>query len=597
AKNSQAVGAKVSVWVNGKLYYREQQPMRGFQSSVDPRLHFGFGNATGIDSLLVEWPGGGHTFRENVAIKPVMVIAQKEAETTTKHTGEIFKAVLLQTGKPLLKDIMDSVSLDYRHRENDFIDFRRDKLVHEMHSSEGPASCVADINNDGLDDLYLGGAKGQPGTLYLQDDEKIFSVTDQPSFIDDRESEDTDCTWFDANADGNLDLYVSSGGSEFPSSSSSLADRLYLNNNGQFIRSNDLLPQSRYQIGAVVVAEDFDQDGDIDLFTGSRMQPFAYGVPANGNLLVNNGDGRFSNETDRLAPQLEEAGMLTDAAWVDYDRDGDADLVITGEWMPVTIMQNMLVETGAATFQQVTEDIGLADTRGMWKSLHIADINDDGYPDIVAGNLGLNSRMKASKESPLKLWVHDFDRNGSIEQILTKTDQDRDTPLLLLQDLREQMPRVGDRIPDFKTYARMNMNDLFSEEELEGARVLSATVLESAVFYNREGSSFDMQPLPLKSQLTPMYAGYFHQASSEESSYLMTAGNLDAVKPLFGAYQSGIGSVTQFNGDSMSWLSNRNSGFFVEGEVRGIHAVNSHDNLLFLVIRNNNTPVWFQQID
>ena len=594
--NTFAVGAKVKAWIDGKMYYREQHPMRGFQSSVDPRLHFGFGQAETIDSLLIEWPGGERSFRQDVPVKPSLSIEQSDTDISRNGRAVSGRGERSSTGKPLFSNVTESVSLDYRHSENEFTDFRRDRLLYEMHSTEGPASCVADINGDGLDDLYLGGAKGQPGAIYLQNEGLKFERLEQQAFTADRESEDTACTWLDANGDGALDLYVSSGGSEFPSSSSSLADRIYINREGEFVRNRNLLPQSQYEIGSVVIAEDFDQDGDTDLFTGSRMQPFAYGVPANGNLLVNDGKGNFSNNSEQLAPELREIGLLTDAGWFDYDNDGDADLVLAGEWMPLMILQNRLMETGKATFQQVTEMTGLAQTDGLWKSLQIADVNNDGLPDIIAGNHGLNSRLRASREAPLKFWVHDFDRNGSIEQILTKSEENRDIPLVLLQDLKEQMPRIDSRVSDFETYAEMDMKDLFTEEELSGSRVLTAGELGSALFINRKGATFEKLKLPLEAQLYPVYASLSGISMHTGESHLLTAGNLDAVKPLFGAYQSGFGSVLKFEED-LSPIPYRKSGFIVEGEVRAIHKVKSSDNLLFLVIRNNNTPVWFKQID
>ncbi|NGP76616.1 VCBS repeat-containing protein [Balneolaceae bacterium YR4-1] len=597
SNNTFAVGAKVRIWIDGKLYYREQQPMRGFQSSVDPRLHFGFGQSETIDSLLVEWPGGGYTFKENIPIETSLVINRSEDEGSETSIDSRALSVKSSLPKPLFQNITASVSLDYSHSENEFVDFRRDRLLYEMHSTEGPASCVADINGDGLDDLYLGGAKGQAGRIFIQSESRVFSNLEQEALISDRDSEDTDCTWFDANGDGALDLYVTSGGSEFPSSSSSLADRLYINENGEFIRNSNLLPQSQYEIAAVVKAEDFDQDGDIDLFTGSRMQPFAYGVAANGNLLVNDGSGNFSNENEQLAPELRELGLLTDAAWMDYDSDGDSDLIIAGEWMPLTIMQNMLNETGQATFEELTQKSGLGESSGLWKSLLIADVNRDGRPDIIAGNQGLNSRFKASRENPLKLWVNDFDQNGSIEQVITQSEQGRDIPLVLLQDLRQQMPRIGSRVPDFETYSEMDMNDLFTQEELKGGSVLAANNLESAVFVNKGNGNFEMQSLPQEAQYTPLYAGLYHERSPENTAYLLTAGNLDAVKPLFGAYQSGYGTVLEFGENNINGLDLAESGFIVGGEVRGIHAVKSLDNLLFLVIRNNNSHIWFKQTD
>ncbi|MGK7370616.1 MAG: FG-GAP-like repeat-containing protein, partial [Candidatus Halalkalibacterium sp. M3_1C_030] len=598
--NTYAVGAKVSAWIKGKMYYREQQPMRGFQSSVDPRLHFGFGNADTLDSLRVEWPSGNTTFQENIPVKAGLSLTEPEGKDNDEKSRqpESFKKEILNPGSQIFRDITESVKLDYRHSENEFVDFRRDRLLYEMHSTEGPASCLADINGDGLDDLYLGGAKGQAGAIYMQKEGYEFSRLEHQDFINDRDSEDTDCTWLDANGDGSIDLYVSSGGSEFPSSSSSLADRLYINKDGEFVSNPKLLPQSRYEIASVVVAEDFDQDGDTDLFTGSRMQPFAYGVPANGNLLVNDGSGSFSNMNEQLAPVLQEIGLITDAAWFDFDNDGDSDLAIAGEWMSLMVLKNMLTETGKASFEPLSQNSGLSSAGGLWKSIHIADVNNDGRQDIIAGNIGLNSRMKASTESPLKLWIHDFDGNGSIEQILTKTKEDKDVPLVLLQDLLEQMPRMDSRISDFKAYAKMDMTDLFTEDELSDSRVLTAGELQSAVFINREGAYFEKHHLPRGAQLSPLFAGTLIEQPNSDFNYFLAVGNLEAVKPLFGAYQSGLGSVIRFGKNSKSvFVPISKSGFVTEGEVRAIHKVKSSDNLLFLVIRNDNTPIWFKKND
>lgn len=599
--NTYAVGAKVKAWIKGKMYYREQQPMRGFQSSVDPRLHFGFGKADTLDSLQVEWPSGNITVQKKVPVKPTHSLTEPAGSPKISEKPGAGEYNAVSTDQAMFRNVTKSVTLDYRHSENEFVDFNRDPLLFEMHSTEGPASCVADINKDGLDDLYLGGAKGQPGAIYVQDEGAVFNALEQESFLQDSDSEDTDCVWLDADGDGSLDLYVSSGGSEFPSSSSSLSDRLYINEDGDFIRNRNLLPQSQYEIASVVAEEDFDQDGDTDLFTGSRMQPFAYGVPANGNLLVNDGNGSFSNMNEQLAPVLQNIGLITDAEWFDYDNDGDADLAISGEWMPIRVMKNMLAETGKVSFEPLIQNSGLTSTGGLWKSLHIADVNNDGMPDIIAGNMGLNSRLKASPEAPLKLWVHDFDRNGSIEQILTKTNGDKDIPLILLQDLMEKMPRLSSRIGDFKTYSGMAMTDLFTEEELAGSGVLTAVELQSAVFLNRQGKSFVKQNLPMKAQVTPIFASQTitHSGTDSDSAnnYLFTAGNLGAVKPLYGAYQSGLGSVLQFSDNKFSFVPFTKSGFIVEGEVRAIHKVKSSDNLLFLVIRNDNSPIWFKKID
>jgi len=586
-KNTYAIGTKIRAWANGTLFDKEQYPNRGFQSSVDPRINIGLDTASTVDSLLIIWPDGKRSRYSNIKADTSITFQQKKAEAL--KTGNE-----TNPDKTILKEVTGQVRLPYRHRENAFVDFKRDKLLYHMHSKEGPAACVADINNDGLSDFYLGGAKGDAGGIFIQGKNKSFHKTSSTIFEANRSSEDTDCAWFDADGDGDQDLYVASGGSEFPASSSALGDRLYINNGTTFANYSGRLPASRYQETSVVAAADFDGDGDIDLFTGSHFKPFAYGIPSDGHLLLNDGTGNFEDATHKLSPTLLNLGMITDAKWTDIDGDGDSDLVIVGEWMPVTIFQNQLKQTGKATFKNITQSEGLSNTSGWWHSVQIADLDGDGYQDIIAGNEGLNNRFQTFIGDSLQLWVNDFDQNGSIEQILTYKKGSQYIPLILKQDIEDQLPMLKGRIKSFQWYAHHSMGDLFRNDELKGSLKLAVSMLDNSIFWNNRGKSFSRSSFPAKAQLAPVY-GISKPFASDGKTEILVGGNLSGVKPQVGRYMSSYGDVLTFSSlRKIGRLEDQQSGFFVKGEVRAVLPVEMADGSYILVVRNNDTPLWFK---
>ncbi|RMG73576.1 MAG: hypothetical protein D6722_03555, partial [Bacteroidetes bacterium] len=356
-QNTAAFGTKIWAKRGGEMKYYEQMPVRGFQSTVDPRPHLGLGDWAVVDTLLLRWPDGRETRLTQVAADQALTLRWADG-----RQPEAPAEIPAGPAPVFLPDTL-APPLAFTHRENEYQDFVRDRLLYHMRSNEGPALCTGDFNGDGRLDAYLGGAKDQPGGLYLQQADGRFERQEVPVIAENAASEDVDCACFDADGDGDTDLYVASGGSEFSNASSALKDRLYLNQGrGRFTRSEQLLPNGQYESTACVRPADYDGDGDIDLLVGIRLRPGSYGVPVSAYLLANDGRGNFSSENARLAPELEELGMLTDAQWLDVDGDRDLDLAVVGEFMPLTIFR----QESDGRFVNVTEELGLAGTEGLW---------------------------------------------------------------------------------------------------------------------------------------------------------------------------------------------------------------------------------------
>src|SRR5947208_9471243 len=377
--NRFGVGAKVTLWSGGREFYQEEEPTRGFQSSVDYVLTFGVGPRDTLDSVKVEWPGreGGVSLLTHVATNQRLTVRETEAgRSALGASRRRAPAGLPERGsqrRPLLEDVTDEVALPYVHHENEFVDFDREPLIPKLLSTEGPMVAVADVNGDGLDDMFIGGAKGQAGKLLVQQPDGRFVSTNEKAFEQDRLSEDLGAVFFDADGDGHPDLYVVSGGSEFASMSPALQDRLYLNDGrGHFRKEIGNLP-TEYISGSRVVAADYDGDGDLDLFVGGRVVPWHYGADPQSMLLQNDGHGHFTDVTAQLAPELARVGMVTDAIWQDVDGDGRVDLVVVGEWMPITIFRN----AGSGKLVRLNTP-GLEQSNGWWNRIVAGDFRGHG---------------------------------------------------------------------------------------------------------------------------------------------------------------------------------------------------------------------------
>ena len=580
--NTNALGAQVRLAARGQLFYQEQMPVRGFQSTVDPRLNFGLGNLTRIDTLEVRWPDRSTTVLTNVPTDQTLTLHQKDAQPNLVDTAATRPLLFAQTAEAHPKFV---------HQENDFADFDRERLLFHMLSREGPKIAQGDVNGDGRSDVYLGGAKDQPGVLLVQQPDGRFIASDQPAFEVDKVSEDTDGLFFDADGDGDQDLYVASGGSEFPASSSALIDRLYRNDGtGRFTKADQLLPTTRFENTGTVAAADYDSDGDQDLFVGIRARPFLYGVPMNGYLLQNDGTGTFRNVSDQLAPALQELGMITDATWADIDGDQDPDLLVVGEWMPIRVFVN---EAGKLVEQ--TEQAGLSQTDGWWNAIAAHDLDNDGDLDFVVGNHGLNSRFRATPTEPVELYVNDFDQNGTAEQLITTYNQGKPYPLVLKHDLVAQMPSLRKKYLKYANYQGKPLDSIFSPEQLERAVHRQVHQLASGILINDGTGHFSLRELPTEAQLSPVYGISVADLDGDDLPDILLGGNFYAAKPEVGIYDASVGVFLKGTGQAnFVAVRPQHSGLFLPGEARDLALINTPRGMQLWVARNNDSLLVFE---
>lgn len=569
-----AVGAQLSVWADGKLFFEELYPMKGVMSVVDDRLNIGLGSASQIDSVKILWPDGGIEEIGDIPVDQFVTIRQSVLGGETIMKEEEIKSSASAEPIPF--------NLAFTHKENDFVDFDRDNLLFHMVSNEGPKIAVGDVNGDGLDDCYIGGAKGEPGALFVQDGSTFLRIN-KSLFEADKASEDQQAVFFDADSDGDNDLLVASGSYEFSSNSFALTDRLYINDGkGQFSRSSQILPAGSPSCTSVVVHADFDRDGDEDLFFGGRFVPGLYGVPASSYLLENDGMGQFTNVTETKAPGLLDMGMVTDAVWVDIEMDGDPDLVVVGEWMPVRLYIN---EDGVLTERLSTD--GLAHSNGFWNTVEIADLDNDGDMDLIIGNRGENSFFKATPEKPVQMFVNDFDQNGDIEHIITTYRGEKPYPVILKQDLSKQMPHLLKKYLKHSDYKEQTVADIFTEEELQHA--LKYEVFEtSSCFFLNENGYFTKKRLPFHAQLTPIYAIFSADVNEDGKVDLLLGGNQHNAKPQTGIYAAGYGlTLLNRSVNEPRFLVSGNSKFRVSGQIRDLKGIMIGGSKYVLVARSN----------
>ncbi|MES2730922.1 MAG: VCBS repeat-containing protein, partial [Bacteroidota bacterium] len=501
--------------------------------------------------------------------------------------------------KPLFREVAQPYGIDFKHQENDFIDFKIQPLLPHKYSQNGPGIAVGDVDGNGLDDFYVGGASGQSGALYLQQvspNKNAPAFTSRPIDPAPKPEEDMGSLLFDADSDGDLDLYVVSGGNEFAETSASYQDRLYLNDGkGLFSRSPDALPDTKAS-GSCVTATDFDHDGDLDLFVGGRVVPLKYPMPAQSYVLRNdskNGEKpHFTDATASIAKELSNIGLVTSALWTDFDNDGWTDLVVVGEWMPLSFFKNQhgnLVNVTAAT--------GLEHTRGWWNSLVAGDFDNDGDIDYVAGNLGLNSKYKASAAEPVCVYANDYDKNGSLDAILCYfllgDDGKRYSyPAHPRDAMSDQMVSMRKIFPRYSIYATAKPNDFLPEKELKEAYVVQSENFSSSYIENLGKGHFRLKSLPVEAQIAPLFGMVSQDYNGDGQLDLFAVGNSYATETQMGQYDASIGLLLRGNGKgNFTPVKAGVSGFVVEGDAKGMAEITLDEGRSLLLVTKNSGKI------
>jgi hypothetical protein len=581
-KNAFGIGATVHAYAGKKTWVLENYPCRGFQSSVSPVLHLGLGNISRLDSLLVIWPGGKRELLTSVPVNQSLRLKAADAQQEGPFSHTFMRPLLgIANGKALF---------DWQHTENRYNDFNTTYLQPHLISREGPCIAIADVNGDGREDIFMGNAKGSSPALMLQT-AAGFSRSLQPVFDTAVNYEIADAHFFDANGDGFKDLYLVTAGNEvLPADTRHWSkDRLLLNDGmGRFADRSDLLPED-FGHGSVVVAVDYDGDGDQDLFVGGRTLPGQYGVAPRSILLQNDGKGRFRDVTTAVAPGLEAIGMVTDARWADLDGDSWPDLVLAGEWMPITIFQN---QKGKFIRQNTP---ALDKSPGWWKCLEIADLDNDGDMDIIAGNQGLNTRHVPSETFPLHAYIADFDANGTLDPVLAYATPGGIFPMAARDDLSKQMPSMKKRFLRHRDFAGKTVAEVFGEEALQKSRQLEARTFTSTVLENQGSFRFVLRPLPKAAQFGPLADILAMDVNGDGKADLVAGGNDFGASPYFGTYDAGRGLVLLGDGrGNFRAPGIDESGLHIPGAIRSIRRVQTKEGQYLIFGINNGPPLWYK---
>lgn len=573
-QNTFAIGAKIKIQGANETWMIENQPTRGFQSSMDPTLVCGLGKETTVD-LTVYWPDGSVTEEKRVEVNQTLSYNQIDASEKGSAEEKDIAMVFESQELPAIK-----------HEEKNFVDFNRERLVYQGHSTQGPRVAMADFNGDDRIDLALPGAKGMATSVVTGINEKskvlttIINVSSEPEY--------QNAHAFDVDGDGDQDLYLASGGVEITPFSALLNDVIAINDGaGNFTETKQVFQSGAQKLSTLAIdSGDIDGDGDLDLFVGERIKVGKYGAKCSGYILLNDGKGNFEDVSDKYCRELTDIGMITDARLVDLNQDNKIDLVLVGEFMEPMVFENQGQEFNLKPLSSKYS--------GWWNRLHVEDLNGDGLPDLVLGNLGLNSRFEASEDQPLRLYFNDFDQNGFPEGVLCLSAEDgKDYPFALRHNLTHQLKYLKKKYPDFESFKQASMDQIFDESQIANSSILEAVELRSMILMNQGNLSFEKKELPKEVQFSPIYAIESHDVDKDGDLDLLMGGNLHMVQPEIGIYDASYGHCLINDGDGNFEDRSVELGFHVNGEIRDIQVVQD----LIYVFRNNDSALVFKSID
>ena len=578
SKNTEALGAKVFIYTNGNVQFLEKSRVRGFQSTVTSILHFGLGSVQKIDSLKIIWPDENEFVQKNMPANQTLTIAE------SYRSNPVAENNLQKKNRTYYKDITSQARINFVHKENDFIDFKEETLLPWQLSKYGPALAVADINKDGLDDFFAGGAISQASVVYIQNSDGTFRQTVQPDIEKDKESEDVNAVFFDANGDGYPDLYVVSGGNEYTDGSPEYQDRLYINNGkGNFYKAVSALPSMLSSKLAIAVG-DYDGDGDIDIFVGGKSIPGSFPLPSRSYILRNdsqNGGAKFTDVTQEIAPGLFNPGMISAAAWMPVKNSKELQLLIAGDFMPLEMFKY-----SSGKFIDISKEAGLENTNGMWAALHIEDVDHDGNIDIVAGNCGVNTQYKSSHDKPVTLYYNDYNGNGIIDPVMCYYIGDTSYPMASRDEILDAMQGLKKKFVHYKDYGNATIKDILNEDQLTSSKKLFCNLQQSAIFFNNGNNHFTKKDLPGEAQ--------FSRVSSIEriaDNKLLLAGNFYPYRVQLGHSDASMGVILKNNSKEIIAEEPYQSGLYLSGDVRNVRVIKSNNNRHFLIVAVNNAPL------
>lgn len=578
-KNTFAIGSTVKLYRGKELLTRELVPSRGFQSSVDYKIIFGLGSQTKVDSMVITWPDKSYSTLVTPAINVVHTIDQTKSST---------RPIEIKIVSPTSTCFVQELSFFRKHIENDYVDFNAEPGIPRILSREGPKAAVADVNGDGLEDIYIGGASGTPGQLYIQTKDGKFIIKSEKSFEGFDSFEDTAVLFFDCDGDGDNDLLICPGGNSIGILSRELQLRLYKNDGkGEFTLDGSAFPNMSMNI-SVAIANDFNNDGSPDLFIGARNYPGVYGKDPQSYLFVNDGKGHFTDMAADKNKDIANIGMVTGALWEDVTGDKHKDLIIVGEWMAPRIFSYR-----NGHFEEIKTNINTL--FGWWQTVVATDVNNDGKTDLILGNMGENFYLKPDSTHPVKLWLNDFDKNGYLDKIMTYTIDGKDMPVFLKHDLQEQLPFLRRSNLKNEQYATKSIQELLSQDMLKASQVKEFNYTASCIAINNGDGNFTLQKLPPMMQLSSVNVVLPIDINGDGKTDLVSGGNQFGLLPQFEKLDASFGDILINEGNGkFCWLTAKNTGFNMRGEIRDIVEIRNSRGVHLLFLQNNEFPVLYK---